>query len=82
MTKAEEALYEDVKDMIGDKGAPVPVDDEHFNEATYRIGMSAKRTVNGLMWSNGKGIHINDDIGEGEIKFLQDIPYSMASMVL
>ncbi len=74
--------YEEVKEMISDKhAAKDEYVDSNFNEATYHIGMSGKRTVKSLQWSNGKTIAITYDMGEGEIVWLQAMPYDVAILV-
>lgn len=79
---AEDA-YDEVVEMIDDNQATKDeYIDSNFNEATYLLGMSAKREANILGWHGGQTIHLTDDITEAEIRFLQDNPYNTAVLIL
>lgn len=79
----DDKLYSDVKEMIGSHTAKVaPVEDEHFNDDTYKMGMSAKRDGHTLIWNNGKSISLGDDYSDAEIKFLQNTGYDIAMLIL
>ncbi len=83
-SKAEKSLYEEVLEMIneGSHGEVPDFQDDNFNDVTYRIGMSARRTANALHWINGRSIALHSDLGDGEISFLQNCSYDMACLII